>query len=249
MSSTVFQCSTLACPKGAQISADLLARHEGLVQWVVRRQYLGDLSFADALAEGRIGLWHALRGYDPGRGAAFSSYAVPAIAHAVWDAVAERRPTAVPSAWIVTGGLCLLERARARLVACRPVGGMLPAAHPRASDEPFDPDEWAHAGQVRAGIRALVEQLPPRLRLVVVAHYGLGEAEPESYGAIGRTLGVTRQRVQQLHVEALLWLAHPAHSLPLRRLLDRASRADCRRALADHYRVARTRRGGGRRGR
>lgn len=216
LGTTTSQCSTLACPKEAQISAELLTRHEGLVRWVVRRQYLGDLSFADAMAEGRIGLWHALRRYDPSRGAAFSSYAVPAIAHAVWDAVAAGRVSAASG------------------------------SYPPASAEPFDPDEFVHAGQVRAGIRALVDRLPSRLRLVVVAHYGLDGAEPESYGAIGRTLGVTRQRVQQLHVEALLWLAHPAHSISLRRLLDRASRAEYRRALAWVRQVRRRRRGSGR---
>lgn len=219
LSSTVSQCSTVAFPKEAEITAGLMARHEGLVRWVVRRQWLGDLSFADALHEGRIGLWHALTGYDPRRGTAFSSYAVPAIRRAVWHAVASHRK------W--TEGV----------------------AYPSIPVEGIDPDESAHADQVRAGTRALVDRLPARLRLVVVAHYGLGEAEPQSYEAIGRILHVTRQRVQQLHAEALLWLAHPAHSLPLRRLLERHSRADCQRALAHHYRVARNRRGNGRRDR
>lgn len=212
------ECSTLASPKGAQSSAELLARHEGLVRWVVRRQYLGDLSFADAMHEGRIGLWHALRRYDPSRGAAFSSYAVPAIAHAVWSAVAAGRASAGSG------------------------------SYPPTLAEGFDPDEFVHAGQVRASIRALVERLPGRLRLVVVAHYGLDGAEPESYGAIGRTLGVTRQRVQQLHVEALVWLAHPARSLALRRLLGLDTRAAYQRSLAEGYRIARSRRSG-RRGR
>jgi RNA polymerase sigma factor (sigma-70 family) len=219
MSSTAPQFNTIAPQQGGSISAELMARHERLVRWVVRRQYLGNLSFADALHEGRIGLWHALCGYDPARGTAFSSYAVPAIRHAVWEAVAAGRASAASG------------------------------SYPPTLAEGFDPDEFVHAGQVRASIRALVDQLPSRLRLVVVAHYGLEGAEPESYAAIGRTLGVTRQRVQQLHVEALVWLAHPAHCLALRRLLDRASRADYRQALAWACQVRRRRRGSGRRGR
>ena len=47
--------------------------------------------------EGRIGLWQALRGYDPGRGTRFSTYAVPAITHALWRAVAAARAT--PADW------------------------------------------------------------------------------------------------------------------------------------------------------
>jgi len=38
----------------------LVARHDGLVQAVVRRQVLGDLPFAEALQAGRIGLWRAI---------------------------------------------------------------------------------------------------------------------------------------------------------------------------------------------
>jgi hypothetical protein len=46
----------------------LMAEHEGLVHAVVRRQVLGDLLFAEALQAGRIGLWRAILGYDPGCG-------------------------------------------------------------------------------------------------------------------------------------------------------------------------------------
>jgi DNA-directed RNA polymerase sigma subunit (sigma70/sigma32) len=68
--------------------------------------------------------------------------------------------------------------------------------------------------------------LPHRLYVVIVARYGLNGEMPHTFAAIGRMLGVTRQRVHQLHVEALLWLAHPAHSLALRRLLDCNTMAD-----------------------
>ncbi len=56
-----------------------IRQHEGLVQAVVRRQVLGDLTFDEALQAGRISLWHAILGYDPHRGWAFSTYAWPAI--------------------------------------------------------------------------------------------------------------------------------------------------------------------------
>ncbi len=42
-----------------------MAAHDGLVYWVVRQQWRGELSFDEAVQAGRIGLWHALRGYDP----------------------------------------------------------------------------------------------------------------------------------------------------------------------------------------
>ena len=45
--------------------ARLMATHEGLVHAVVRKQVLGDLPFAEALQAGRIGLWHAILGFNP----------------------------------------------------------------------------------------------------------------------------------------------------------------------------------------
>ncbi|MFH1929083.1 MAG: hypothetical protein ABIK79_13075, partial [Chloroflexota bacterium] len=51
----------------------LMARHDGLVQAVVRRQVLGQMPFFEALQAGRGGLWRAILGYDPSRGLAFST--------------------------------------------------------------------------------------------------------------------------------------------------------------------------------
>jgi hypothetical protein len=42
----------------------LMARHDGLVQAVVRQQVLGGLPFEEALQAGRIGLWRASAGHN-----------------------------------------------------------------------------------------------------------------------------------------------------------------------------------------
>jgi len=57
----------------------------------VRHQWLGELSYTEALHVGRIGLWQALVGFDPSRATAFSTYAVVAIRRALWRAVAQAR--------------------------------------------------------------------------------------------------------------------------------------------------------------
>jgi len=67
--------------------SQLMTRHDGLVQAVVRQQVLGDLPFEEALQAGRIGLWRAILGFDPERGFAFSTYAWPCIKHRIWRAV------------------------------------------------------------------------------------------------------------------------------------------------------------------
>ena len=198
------------------ISCEQLAEHEGLVRWVVRQQWLGELPFADALHEGRIGLWHALRHYDPTRGSAFSTYAVVAIARSVWSAVASYHT---------------------------PLSSAAPKGYPTSlsDDEGGDLSEIVSQAQVRIAILELVDQLPPRLRQIVTRHHGLDGALPLTFAAIGKTMGnLSRQRIHQLHLAALLWLAHPVHSLPLRRLLERHSRTDYQKTAARQRKVVHT---------
>jgi DNA-directed RNA polymerase sigma subunit (sigma70/sigma32) len=72
----------------------------------------------------------------------------------------------------------------------------------------------------------LVARLPDRLRIVIVARYGLTGQGRAFYPRIGCLLGVSHERARQLHTEALLWLRHPAHSQQLRSLLGRHTLAD-----------------------
>jgi len=179
-----------------------MAEHEGLVHWVVRRQYLGTLSYGEALQAGRVALWQALQGYDPTRGHAFSTYAVAAITHAIWRAVSQTQPD--------------------------PQEVLTPQPPQEAPNlEDLVAETWLQQALYR-----LVARLPPRLGQIIVAHYGLAGYSPQSFTAIGQALGISRQRVQQLHAEALLWLAHPAHSLALRQCLGRNTIADYRAYLA-----------------
>jgi RNA polymerase sigma factor (sigma-70 family) len=196
------------------VSSEQLAEHEGLVRWVVRQQWLGQLPFADALHEGRLGLWRALQGYDRSRGTRFSTYAVPAITHAVWRAVSQQHQ------------------------AMRP----LQSSNLSPASEFADMAAGLQRAELEAELYRLIARLPPRLSQVIVAHYGLDGNATQTFAEIGRTLGVTRQRVQQLHVTAVLWLAHPAHSLPLRHLLERNRRTDYRQTLGRQNQVARARR-------
>lgn len=194
-----------------------MAAHDGLVYWVVRQQWRGELTFAEAVQAGRIGLWHALRGYDPTRVTRFSTYAVPAITHAVWEAVARHRQETVGSE----------------------------TALPSGGSTVLDLTEGLDRTQRAVALRQIVGPLPRRLRQVIEAHYGLDGSAPQSFAQIGRLLEVSRQRVHQLHVTALLWLAHPDHSRVLRRLLERQQRGDYPQALAhqrQHARAPRSRR-------
>ncbi|UCC89160.1 MAG: sigma-70 family RNA polymerase sigma factor [Anaerolineales bacterium] len=196
----------------------LMARHKGLVLYVVRRQTLGQLPFTAAIQAGRIGLWRAILGYDPQRGYAFSSYAYPAIARHVWQAV--KRADGAAQTPVVTVAAATIDET--------------------------DPAVIWEAALVRASLYHLVERLPERLQRIIMARYGLAGNSAHSYRQIGAGLGLTGERVRQLHTEALVWLRHPAHSQHLRALLERHTVPDYEAADAQAQRWLRWR--GGHRG-
>ena len=175
----------------------LMARHDGLVHAVMRRQSGGTLSYADTLHAGRIGLWHAIRRYDPTRGLAFSTYAWNSIMRQIWRAVKAESPK---SRWME----------------------VTHAARSSAADPAYLSDEHA----VAQALQALVNRLPSRLQQTVNARYGLDGDAPASFAHIGRALGLSAERTRQLHWEALFWLRQPAHSQMLRSLLDRHTATD-----------------------
>jgi RNA polymerase sigma factor (sigma-70 family) len=177
---------------------------------------LGKLPFAEAVQAGRIGLWKAILGYDRQRGYAFSTYACTAIARHIWQAV-KRAERSIPES-----------------------AGIVPMV---TMDE--DPAEVWETSAVRAALQEAVERLPERLRDIIMARYGLAGKSATSYREIGATLGLTGERIRQLHTEALVRLRHPAHSQYLRSLLERHTVADYEAADALAQRWLRWR--GGRR--
>jgi RNA polymerase sigma factor (sigma-70 family) len=200
-------------PLTAQAVQETMAQHDGLVHAFIRRQGGGDIPYEEALQAGRIGLWHAIRGYDPRRGTAFSTYAWVAICRQIHHRAKElSRDTdvwlqEVPASWVVP-----------------------------------DPGAKVEEGLIRDVLFDLVGQLPKRLRQVIVGRYGLGEQPPCTLKKLGKELGLTGERVRQLQQEALAWLRHPAHSWRLRQLVGKNTVADYRRALAQNAALRRSRR-------
>jgi RNA polymerase sigma factor (sigma-70 family) len=143
-------------PHGADLS-QAIVQHEKLVRWVARRQWTGGLPWAD--------VWRALQGYNPERGTAFSTYAVPAIARAIWRAVT------------------LAQRKPPEELTPQP-----PQEAPDLEDhlERVISYEWLHG---------LVAALPRRRwRRVIVTHYGLDGRAPQTLSEIARAWGVSPRR-------------------------------------------------------
>jgi RNA polymerase primary sigma factor len=74
--------------------------------------------------------------------------------------------------------------------------------------EQAPPEEEVTVSLEQDVLRRAVEHLPEREREVVKRRYGLdGDRDPASLEAIGRELGLTRERVRQIEANALERLA------------------------------------------
>jgi RNA polymerase primary sigma factor len=197
----------------AQAIQRAMKQHDGLVHAFIQRQGGGEIPYEEALQAGRIGLWHAIEGYDPTRGTAFSSYAWVAICRQV-----HRRAE---------------ELGRDREVGSQeiPAWRVVPG-----------PTEGIEKELTQEVLYDLVGQLPERLRRVIMGRYGLGADSPCTLKELGQELGLSRERVRQLQQEALAWLRHPAHSWRLRQVVGQDRAVDYRRALAQNAAWRRSRR-------
>ncbi len=200
-------------PLTAQAVQKAMEEHDGLVHAFIRRQGGGDIPYEEALQAGRIGLWRAIRGYDPTRGTAFSTYAWVAICRHIHRRVKELSRDSdgwtqeIRTSWVVPDSGAELERKLTQEV-----------------------------------VHDLVIQLPKRLCQVIIGRYGLGDEPPCTLKKLGKELGLTGERVRQLEQDALAWLRHPVHSWRLRQLVGKNTAEDYRRALAQNAALRRSRR-------
>lgn len=74
---------------------------------------------------------------------------------------------------------------------------------------------------LRESLQEVLRDLPPREVRVLRLRYGLVDGKIHTLQEVGRKLGVTRERVRQIEVQALSRLRHPTHSRRLRGFLPR----------------------------
>ena len=179
----------------------LLEENSGLLRLVVMRLVPGNAEYVDLFQEARIGLWKSILHYDAGRGVRFSTYACVVIRNEVWQAV---RRSQKAEGW--------LESRRA--------GDSLEGLIAKWYEE-----------QVQAGLGEELEELPDRLRAVIEEHYGLNGEAQQNFAKMGRAWGLSRERMRQLHNEALALLRLPALSIQLRSICERGETENYRQAL------------------
>jgi RNA polymerase sigma factor for flagellar operon FliA len=199
---------------------------------VVRRRLPAHFSADDLVGDGCIGLLRAIDRFDPAFGVTFESWAGRIVRGAMlnglrrMDAIPERvrrDARALDEArWIVgqRTGRSASERDAAetaqlsvtKVAAVRRAGNHAalsidgPSAGEHSSpiaerlvSSQRDPAALAAERALRAMVARAVTELPRREQVIVLSFYCRGA----TFGEIGRTLGVSKQRVSQLHGRAL----------------------------------------------
>ena len=171
-----------------------------LSRWYIERY---PCSRDDILQEGFIGLLAAARKFDPAKGCRFSTYAC------LWVRQAIRRwqqcqvptiavPVRLQRTKVSDDDQRFLAAARRAVRPCVSLPGdgfgQL-VANPCGTD--FD------AGETSKRLRALLLGLDDRSRHVIDRYYGLGGGDPETLAEIGKSFGLTRERIRQIQRAAL----------------------------------------------
>ncbi len=78
--------------------------------------------------------------------------------------------------------------------------------------EAVSPLEAAITTRLAEQVRTLLATLPPRERSILEMRFGMRAGGEQTLEQVGRTFGVTRERIRQIEAHALRRLQHPARA-------------------------------------
>ena len=89
-------------------------------------------------------------------------------------------------------------------------------------DGAIEPDDAATRQMLQNEVRNVLGELNEREREVVIMRFGLDDEQPRTLEEVGKTFGVTRERIRQIESKTLAKLRHPHRSQKLREYLEGA---------------------------
>jgi RNA polymerase sigma factor (sigma-70 family) len=151
-----------------------------LVVSIAKKHIVGPMSLFELISDGNVSLMRAVEKFDYGRGYRFSTYASWAIMRNFARSVPKEKQQIDRFS---TGNDEILDIA--------------------AGLNSYDPDE-NNAAELRESIQAMLSHLSSRERTILIDHYGLDQTgDSKTFDQLGRQLGISKERVRQIEVEAL----------------------------------------------
>jgi RNA polymerase sigma-B factor len=213
--------ATRAAAGDARARDELVGRVMPMVTRLARR-FEGRVPREDLEQAGVVGVLSAIPGYDPGRGTAFATYAMPfaagemlavvrgtapvhvsrtgrdlaAAVEAAADALAAESGRAPSPAEIAAAAGLDEEEVVTGLAARR---ALAPAASDTLIEDAAGGDDAAEALEARLAVRGVLDQLDQRSRAILVMRFSLELSQAE----IGERLGISQMHVSRLLRAAL----------------------------------------------
>lgn len=227
---------------GVRASNELALHNIRLVVSVAKTWSAGAspaLEFEDLVAEGYVGLAHAIEKWDHTRGLKLSTYATWWIRQAISRAIADKSRT-IRLPVHLGDSISRLRREQRLLLqelereptleelaertelSVRRVRNLIRVMQPARSLERFEhqgtqfadstgqrPEQYAMAVALHEELLEVLMELTDRERIVVCKRFGLDGSPPQTLEQIGDQFGVTRERIRQIESKTLAKLRHP----------------------------------------
>lgn len=202
----------------------LVLRHLGFARMMAGKVYRGryndEFDFSEYMQFATVGLLESIDRFDPATGVTFRTFAAKRMAGAILDGVQHlseqqqqinarqrivRERAQSMDALADSGTVSDVFDRLAQVAIGLALGYMLEGSSMYAGDEPATADNCytrVELKQLQGQVRAMVESLPEREKLIVKEHY----LNRLPFDTIADILNVSKGRVSQLHRRALVML-------------------------------------------